>query len=437
MYGATNGSVLMYNGTKWQAGEVVTDISTLTLNVNGEKLLDFNGKSDVSANIAIPTKVSQLINDSAYLTSITKAMVENVLTGNITTHTHSQYLTEHQKIHALTIQANGSSLGTYMPTKAASTINISVPTKLSQLTDGLNVLTDMDGQTLTMAIHDVNERASEAMTVARLTDNAYTAHARDLNNPHGVTKAQVGLGNVDNLSANGYFTALNSTAATNLSITIGGTTKTCALYATYLGGQGISYFATSSALSTTNSNLSSLSNTVSSHTSNKSNPHSVTKSQVGLGNVDNLAASGYLTALSSSNATNLSITVGGTTKSVTSSYATYLGGQPIGYFATLAQLQENEQTVAKAIGEARQRASEAMTLASTLRYEVDRQLNDDDGQAIVNSMIQQVKRLSDMISIVKAQVDQLSGYWRLDKNGDLYTIHNVYSEKAITAKKTL
>lgn len=361
---ASVGKVLMYNGSKWEAGSVVTDIATLTLNVNGSKLLDYNGKSGVTANI-------------------------------------------------------------------------SVPTKLSQLTDDLNVLTDDDGQTLTMAIHDANERASEAMTLARLVDNAYTDHIRDLNNPHGVTKAQIGLGSVDNLAASGYFTALTSTSATNLSMTIGGTTKTCALYATYLGGQGINYFATASALSTTNSNLSTLSSTVSSHTSNTSNPHSVTKAQVGLGNVDNLAASGYLTALSSSSATNLSITVGGTTKSVTSMYATYLGGQPIGYFATLAQLQENEQAVAKAIGEARQRASEAMTLATTLRYEVDRQLNNDDGQAIVLSIMQQVNRLSDMISSVKAQVEQLSGYWRLDKNGDLYTVHNVYSEKAITAKKTL
>ena len=38
---------------------------------------------------ALPTKVSQLTNDSGYLTGITKAMVESVLTGGITSHTHS------------------------------------------------------------------------------------------------------------------------------------------------------------------------------------------------------------------------------------------------------------------------------------------------------------------------------------------------------------
>ena len=36
---------------------------------------------------------SLVLDTATYLTAITKAMVENVLTGNITTHTHSQYLT--------------------------------------------------------------------------------------------------------------------------------------------------------------------------------------------------------------------------------------------------------------------------------------------------------------------------------------------------------
>lgn len=44
----------------------------------------------------------------------------------------------------------------------------------------------------------------------------------------------------------------------------------------------------------------------------------LTKAMVGLGNVDNLSASGYLTALSSNTTNAVSITVGGTTKSITS-----------------------------------------------------------------------------------------------------------------------
>lgn len=47
-----------------------------------------------------------------YLTGITKAQVEGVLTGNITTHTHSQYLTSHQDISG---KADRSELLGYLP----------------------------------------------------------------------------------------------------------------------------------------------------------------------------------------------------------------------------------------------------------------------------------------------------------------------------------
>ena len=41
----------------------------------------------------LPTKLSAFTNDVGYITGITKSMVEGVLTGNITSHRHSQYLT--------------------------------------------------------------------------------------------------------------------------------------------------------------------------------------------------------------------------------------------------------------------------------------------------------------------------------------------------------
>lgn len=47
-----------------------------------------------------------------YLTGITKAQVEGVLTGNITSHTHSQYLTSHQDISG---KADRSELSQYLP----------------------------------------------------------------------------------------------------------------------------------------------------------------------------------------------------------------------------------------------------------------------------------------------------------------------------------
>ena len=138
-------SILKYNGTKWiniPINEIkgatswseiedkpstftpsahthtvadITNISPLTLNVNGSSLFTYDGKSSITANLTVPTKVSQLTNDTGFITGIsssmvtsalgytpynstnpngyisgiTKAMVEGVLTGNITSHTHS------------------------------------------------------------------------------------------------------------------------------------------------------------------------------------------------------------------------------------------------------------------------------------------------------------------------------------------------------------
>lgn len=44
-------------------------------------------------------------------------------------------LTDHQAIYSLTVQKNGSSIGTFNPKSANATINVPVPTKLSELTD--------------------------------------------------------------------------------------------------------------------------------------------------------------------------------------------------------------------------------------------------------------------------------------------------------------
>lgn len=61
---------------------------------------------------------------ATFLTAITKAMVEAVLTGNITSHTHSQYLISHQAIYSLTVQKNGTAVGTFNPKSASATINL-------------------------------------------------------------------------------------------------------------------------------------------------------------------------------------------------------------------------------------------------------------------------------------------------------------------------
>lgn len=92
------------------------------------------------------------------------------------------------------------------------------------------------------------------------TTGELSAHTGNTNNPHQVTKTQVGLGNVDNTSdlnkpvSTATQTALNAKSATSHTHT--GTYEPA------------------------NANIQS-------HISSTENPHSVTKTQVGLGNVDN------------------------------------------------------------------------------------------------------------------------------------------------------
>lgn len=55
--------------------------------------------------------------------------------GNTVTFAKTTFLTSHQSIYGLTIQRNGTALGTYTPNSADKTINISVPTKVSELSN--------------------------------------------------------------------------------------------------------------------------------------------------------------------------------------------------------------------------------------------------------------------------------------------------------------
>ncbi len=59
-------------------------------NVGAANKVHSHTASEISG---LPTKLSAFTNDVGYITGITKSMVEGVLTGNITSHTHSQYLT--------------------------------------------------------------------------------------------------------------------------------------------------------------------------------------------------------------------------------------------------------------------------------------------------------------------------------------------------------
>ena len=151
-----------------------------------------------------------------------------------------------------------------------------------------------------------------------------TGHTGNVSNPHSVTKTQVGLGSVDNTSdidkpiSTATQTALNSkeaaiTISTNAHYWRGdkvwgdfsGTARTVAL-------TGLST-ATNAVITAADHILGALGKLqaqITGHTSNVSNPHTVTKAQVGLGSVDNTAdsAKNVLSAGKWTTARSLSIT---------------------------------------------------------------------------------------------------------------------------------
>ena len=126
---------------------------------------------------------------------------------------------------------------------------------------------------------------SPYLTIASAQSTYATAanvkiHTDNTSNPHKVTKAQVGLGNVDNTSDANKPISTATQAALDLKANQSTTytkTDTDVLLNKKLD---VDTASTTYAVKSTET-------TVNNHISNKSNPHSVTKAQVGLGNVDN------------------------------------------------------------------------------------------------------------------------------------------------------
>ena len=192
---ATSGS---YNDLTNKPTIPTVNNATLTIQKNGTTVKTFtaNSASDVTANITVPTKVSELTNDSGFLTAhnpvdsalsdtSTNAVQNKVVKGALdgksdTGHTHTKSeitdfptlatvatsgsyndLTNKPTIPTvnnatLTIQKNGSTVKTFTANASSNvTANITVPTKVSELTNDSGFLTSassLDSSKLTGTI---------------------------------------------------------------------------------------------------------------------------------------------------------------------------------------------------------------------------------------------------------------------------------------------
>ena len=139
-------------------------------------------------------------------------------------------------------------------------------TEIAGLINGAPTTLDTLGEIATAMSE--NQSVVEALnsaigTKANVSD--LTTHTGNTSNPHSVTKAQVGLGNVPNVSTNDQTPTYSDTTT----------------FETLTSGEKISVALGKIKLAITN---------LINHIANKSNPHGVTKSQIGLGNVGNFKA---------------------------------------------------------------------------------------------------------------------------------------------------
>ena len=121
------------------AGALVND-GTLTIQKNGTNVQTFsaNQSSNATANITVPTKVSELTNDSGYTTNT--GTVTQVKVGSTAYNPSSGVvsLPAYPTVNnaTLTIQKNGTNVQTFTANQSSNaTANIAVPTKVSELTN--------------------------------------------------------------------------------------------------------------------------------------------------------------------------------------------------------------------------------------------------------------------------------------------------------------
>lgn len=143
----------------------------------------------------------------------------------------------------------------YTDEKIAELIN-GAPTTMDTLGEIANTMTE--NQDVVEALH--------AAVGSKANESEFSSHVANSSNPHNVTKTQVGLGNVPNVTTNNQ-TPTYTVASANTALTSGET------------------------LSVAFGKIAKAISSLISHLANVSNPHGVTKAQVGLGNVDNTADS--------------------------------------------------------------------------------------------------------------------------------------------------
>lgn len=284
---SVNTSISTHNTSTTAHGDIRELITNLTTRLNA--LANSTDEDlDQMAEIVTYIKANKSLIDSI---TTSKINVSDIV-DNLTTSSTSKVLSAKQGVeikklidtlqteldehgHAI---ADVSGLQTALDGKAASSHGTHVSySTTAPVMDG----TASVGTASTVARSDHKHptdtsRASQADLDA--LESTVSTHTSNKSNPHGVTKAQVGLGSVPNVATNDQTPTY--TAASTL--------------ATLVSGEKLSV--------SMGKIMKAISDLIS-HLANKSNPHAVTKAQVGLGNVENKSSATIRGELTSANVT--------------------------------------------------------------------------------------------------------------------------------------
>ncbi len=245
---------------------------------------------DLKANVADPIFTGTATSPT-FTSTVAQGSAPFIVTSNtIVTNLNSDYLDgQHGTFYTANTTFAAHTANTSNPHSVTATQvglgNVTNESKSTMFTDPVftgNVsISGNLGITSSLLVTNLNADLLDGQHGSFYTANTnFASHTANTSNPHDVTATQVGLGNVTNESKTTLFTdsaLTGSTTANNLSIT-GTLSKTTTdlvtnLNADLLDGQHGTFY-------TANTNFAS-------HTANTSNPHSVTSTQVGLGNVTN------------------------------------------------------------------------------------------------------------------------------------------------------
>lgn len=270
------------------------------------RILDERDKQELRGNISTATAV--LNEEIELLEAETNQKItdlDNKTTRNLNSHTSNT--SNPHKVTYVQVGADptGSAQQALKDAKAYTDTEIAnlvggAPEVLDTLDELAAALADDENFAVTMT--------TELSKKTNNTD--FTAHTSDVGNPHKVTASQVGLGNVPNVSTNDQTptyieaaTLATLTSGEKLSVSMGKIMKAITDFISHLANKENPHSVTKAQVGLGNAdNTSDIDKPVSTaqeaaingvqtnlntHANDKNNPHAVTKAQVGLGNADN------------------------------------------------------------------------------------------------------------------------------------------------------